>query len=360
MDHLWLDRNVQRKPDSIPYYDPGDYKYTQRGVENWLSTVAKKLVASLSTAEGVIIVQELMFFGVLTEYCALLGLDFCRERFVTQGIEQPVLSTSELHLLAEDAIKLRAQSFHSGNHAPSQYIRSHFCNIFKNFTTLMTDESEVALLRRRPAHDSERKLHASIRELLGNCGEILSGLLQTQHLHRIDAVALVAYCVLLESLVGLTTFVFNHLDVPILRTGIVANNTLDTLWITRCRESRICPERLEDLLTNDPSISQAYIASSIVSLATSNHRNCIIGPRCRDSLININLPLHRPKCDRSCKDCFLSPKKLSDLETRIRDNGYGLLEWVHDALDDPAFRIRTSSASTEYIAFSHVWYVHIE
>lgn len=365
MDHLWLDHIVQREPDSVICHEPGGLIYTQKGVDAWVGAAQSTIIASFGADHELITVQEFMFFGLLTEYCALVGLEFRRSQFIRQEAGKFLLSTSRLHLLAEEALQLRLREFRVGNNALMQLITSRAPDgmsgrdAFEVLDKSMSDVRKLSMLKELPPNDRARKIYAEIFELVGSCGQTLSLLLQARRYHQINDVALVALCVLLESLVGLSAFAFEYPGAPILRASISTYDKFDALWGSRCQVARVCPWRVEDLITQNPSISQTYIATSIVSLAADNHQACVIGSRCRGKVVEVDLPLHHQSCEGVCQSHDLTSEDLTRLETKIEDDGYGLLQWTSKALDDPNFCIRTSKTNTEYVAFSHVWFEHI-
>jgi hypothetical protein len=110
MDHLWLDRNSQQRPDAVPYLEPGRLKYFPNPPEAWYQDTLSSMNGH-DQSVGDIVLQKWLFFGVLNQYFALFAIDCRREDFIADRDGQRVLSTAKLHLLAQRVLGRRAARY---------------------------------------------------------------------------------------------------------------------------------------------------------------------------------------------------------------------------------------------------------
>lgn len=350
MDHLWLDQDLQTRPDDIAYYEPGALIYNTHEKEAWMQQVQPllqlPLVANAHHDQNVrVVLQEFLFFGFLDEFCRLMGTPFHRTDFIALKGDNFVLTTAKLHLLCEAAFRTRVSAL-VGDQDPI---------LVEMFLGGLTLPQQVVMMNsiQRPSEDYE--LQKTIEGLLALWAQSL-----TYHIRRWskvypDPLPLLSYCIMLESLTRIFDFEFGLLGHSTRDVELTDNGSFDHLWLQRCRSTGICPQRIEGLMLHGLPMSQLYMATSIIAHPASNHENCGFGRFCEASPPDTELPTHTHKCTDGCKIVVLTPEDRRVLEERIKDDGYGVLKFARDSLDNADFYVQSFNDDTQYVAFSHVW-----
>ena len=65
-----------------------------------------------------------------------------------------------------------------------------------------------------------------------------------------DPVTPLSYCVMFESLTRLAEFVLSFRGGQPSTIAIIDHGSLDHYWVQRCRQNRLCPQRVESLLSS--------------------------------------------------------------------------------------------------------------
>ncbi|GIZ44570.1 hypothetical protein CKM354_000776500 [Cercospora kikuchii] len=366
MDHLWLDREMQLEPEMVPYYEPGELKYSRNELDAWTNRLRSAMQPdspARSTATTGIFIQECMFFGLLTEFCAVFGIEFRRDDFVTTRNDEQVLTTARLHLLAKDVVKARIRA-HQGTEwldlATGRPESQEMIESNTNVTEASHEPDGQLLLRHLDFLNSVAReagyddLREAAENLLRAWSHLMNMMLKQWSSDRPFTATLISCCVLLESLTRLSDFALGIRGAQRIRIELWTEELLDDLWLRRCRHNRLCPQRVECLMYSGLAVTQTYIATSIIGHDESDHGDCRFGQFCRSSQAQIPLPAHTRECAGKCDVVLLASDQRLELERSIEYTGYGLLRFGCNSLDNAAYSVCTPSAEVQYVAFSHV------